>query len=270
VVPAIIVKGSNWFSSLGCPGSAGTKVFSLVGNVNRVGLIEIPLGTSLYEIVHDIGGGIPGGAACKAVQTGGPSGGCIPVHLLQLPVDYSSLEQAGSIMGSGGLIVMDDKTCMVDIARYFIGFLEAESCGKCTPCRVGLRRMREILDDISTGNGTVEDLAQLEHMASLIQQSALCGLGSTAPNVILSTLKHFKDEYLAHILVKKCPAGVCRELISFSIDRKKCTGCGACRQACPAGAIAGTKKKPHVIDQKKCTKCGACRQVCRYESVVVS
>ncbi|MBN2107919.1 MAG: 4Fe-4S binding protein, partial [Deltaproteobacteria bacterium] len=226
------------------------------------GLVEVPMGITLREIIFDIGGGIPGGKAFKAVQTGGPSGGCIPEQLLDLPVDYDELAKTGSIMGSGGLIVMDEKTCMVDVALYFLRFLEDESCGKCTPCRVGVTRMREILEDICEGRGTVTDLALLEKLGGIIKESALCGLGRTAPNPVLSTLKYFKKEYLAHIKDKKCPAGVCRELVTYAIDKKTCIGCGACIKACPAAAVSGTKKKPHKINPKKCIKCGACSEIC--------
>jgi NADH:ubiquinone oxidoreductase subunit F (NADH-binding) len=267
-VPAIMAKGPKWFSSIGNEKCKGTKVFSLVGKVNRIGLVEVPMGISLREVINDIGGGIPNNKAFKAVQTGGPSGGCIPEHLLDLPIDYEALAQAGSIMGSGGLIVMDEATCMVDVAKYFLSFLEDESCGKCTPCRVGVHRMRELLDDISNGKGRLDDLALLARMAQLIKDSALCGLGRTAPNPVLSTLEHFKDEYLAHILFKNCPAGVCKALISYAIEKKLCTGCGACVKACPVDAILGEKKKPHKVIAKKCIKCGACYEVCPVEAVV--
>jgi NADH-quinone oxidoreductase subunit F/NADP-reducing hydrogenase subunit HndC len=261
-VSALIKRGASQFSAVGTETSKGTKVFSLVGKINNVGLVEVPMGITLREIIFDIGGGIPGGKAFKAVQTGGPSGGCIPEHLIDLPVDYDELAKTGSIMGSGGLIVMDEKTCMVDVALYFLRFLEDESCGKCTPCRVGVTRMREILEDICEGRGTVKDLALLEKLGSIIKDSALCGLGRTAPNPVLSTLKYFKKEYLAHIKDKKCPAGVCRELVAYSIDKKTCIGCGACVKACPTAAVSGTKKKPHKINQKKCIKCGACSEIC--------
>ncbi len=267
-VPAVMHNGAKWFSALGTQHSKGTKVFSLVGKVNRIGLVEVPMGTSLRDIIYDIGGGIPDGRAFKAVQTGGPSGGCIPAELIDLPVDYEALSRAGSIMGSGGLIVMDDKTCMVDVAKYFLDFLENESCGKCTPCRVGVKRMRELLDAICSGSGIIEDLALLEKMALNIKDSALCGLGKTAPNPVLSTLKYFKDEYLAHILLKKCPAGVCKNLITYAIDPAVCTGCGACLKACPADAIKGEKKKAHKVLTKKCIKCGACQEVCPVGAVV--
>ncbi len=261
-VSALIKRGASQFSAVGTETSKGTKVFSLVGKINNVGLVEVPMGITLREIIFDIGGGIPGGKAFKAVQTGGPSGGCIPEHLIDLPVDYDELAKTGSIMGSGGLIVMDEKTCMVDVALYFLRFLEDESCGKCTPCRVGVTRMREILEDICEGRGTVKDLALLEKLGGIIKDSALCGLGRTAPNPVLSTLKYFKKEYLAHIKDKKCPAGVCRELVTYSIDKKTCIGCGACVKACPTAAVSGTKKKPHKINQKKCIKCGACSEIC--------
>ncbi|MCP4716514.1 MAG: NADH-quinone oxidoreductase subunit NuoF [Deltaproteobacteria bacterium] len=267
-VPVLIKNGAKQFSAVGTATSKGTKVFSLVGKVNNVGLVEVPMGISLREIIFDIGGGIPGDKAFKAVQTGGPSGGCIPESLIDLPVDYDELAQTGSIMGSGGLIVMDEKTCMVDVALYFLRFLEDESCGKCTPCRVGVRRMREILEDICAGRGTVKDLALLEKLAGTIKESALCGLGRTAPNPVLSTLKYFKKEYLAHIKDRKCPAGVCRELVKYSIDKKACIGCGACLKACPADAVSGEKKKVHKINSKKCIKCGACSEVCPVGAVL--
>jgi len=225
------------------------------------------MGTTLREIIYDVGGGIPQGRAFKAVQTGGPSGGCIPESLIDLPVDYEALSQAGSIMGSGGLIVMDEKTCMVDVAKYFLSFLENESCGKCTPCRIGIKRMREILDDITRGEGTLDDLTLLEEMAQHIKDSSLCGLGRTAPNPILSTIRHFKNEFLTHIFLKKCPAGVCKDMIVYTIDGNRCTGCGACVKACPVEAGAGQKKKPHKISLKKCIKCGACQEICPVDAV---
>jgi NADH:ubiquinone oxidoreductase subunit F (NADH-binding)/(2Fe-2S) ferredoxin len=261
-IAPIMARGASWFSSLGTKHSKGTKVFSLVGKVKRIGLVEVPMGTSLKQLIYDIGGGIPNGRTLKAVQTGGPSGGCIPRELINLPVDYEALAEAGSIMGSGGLIVMDDRTCMVDVAKYFVSFLADESCGKCTPCRVGITRMKELLEDITAGRGSREDLVLLENMADAIKESALCGLGRTAPNPVLSTLIYFKDEYLAHIKDKKCPAGVCRALITYTIDRKRCTGCGACVSVCPVNAIAGEKKQPHVIAAGKCIKCGACFEIC--------
>ena len=261
-VPVIMAKGAKWFSAIGTKKSKGTKVFSLVGKVNKVGLVEVPMGTTLREIICDIGGGVPKGRTCKAVQTGGPSGGCIPEELFDLPVDYEALTRTGSIMGSGGLIVMDDTTCMVDVARYFLTFLEHESCGKCTPCRIGVRRMREILDDISNGKALMEDLTLLESMAQLVRESALCGLGRTSPNPVLSGLRYFRGEFIAHIQDKKCPAGVCKALITYSIDPDICIGCGKCVKACPADVIQGNKKKPHTINRKKCIKCGACIETC--------
>ena len=267
-VAPIMVRGASWFSSLGTKQSKGTKVFSLVGKVNRIGLVEVPMGTKLKQLIYDIGGGIPNGRALKAVQTGGPSGGCIPKELINLPVDYEVLAEAGSIMGSGGLIVMDDRTCMVDVAKYFVSFLADESCGKCTPCRVGIKRMKDLLEDITEGRGSREDLVLLENMADAIKESALCGLGKTAPNPVLSTLVYFKDEYLAHIKDKKCPAGVCKALITYTIDRKMCTGCGACVKVCPVSAIEGEKKQPHMIVAEKCIKCGACFEICPAEAVV--
>jgi NADH:ubiquinone oxidoreductase subunit F (NADH-binding)/ferredoxin len=239
-----------------------------VGKVKNAGLVEVPMGITLREIIFDIGGGIPGDRAFKAVQTGGPSGGCIPERLLDVPVDYDELAKTGSIMGSGGLIVMDEKTCMVDVALYFLRFLEDESCGKCTPCRVGVKRMREILEDICEGRGTGTDLSLLEKLANTIKDSALCGLGRTAPNPVLSTIKYFKNEYQAHIKDKKCPAGVCRELVQYAIDTKTCIGCGACIKACPVSAVSGEKKKVHTINKKKCIKCGACMEICPVGAVL--
>ena len=267
-VSAVMAGGAARFSAVGTDTSKGTKVFSLVGKVNNVGLVEVPMGITLRDIIFDIGGGIPGGKAFKAVQTGGPSGGCIPAHLIDMPVGYDELAKTGSIMGSGGLIVMDEKTCMVDVALYFLRFLEDESCGKCTPCRVGLKRMREILEDICEGRGTAKDLSLLEKLANTIKDSALCGLGRTAPNPVLSTIKYFKNEYQAHIKDKKCPAGVCRELVQYAIDKKTCIGCGACVKACPVSAISGEKKKAHTINKKKCIKCGACSEICPVGAVL--
>ncbi len=267
-VAPIMARGADWFSSIGTKKSKGTKVFSLVGKVNRIGLVEVPMGTKLKQIIYDMGGGIPNGRAFKAVQTGGPSGGCIPKELINLPVDYEALAEAGSIMGSGGLIVMDDRTCMVDVAKYFLSFLADESCGKCTPCRVGVKRMKDVLEDITGGRGTKEDLSLLESMAEDIRDSALCGLGKTAPNPVLSTLKYFRNEYIAHIRDKKCPAGVCKALITYSIDKNQCTGCGACVKVCPTSAITGEKKQPHRIEINKCVKCGACFEICPAEAVV--
>ena len=266
-IPPIMSRGAKWFSSIGTAKSKGTKVFSLVGKVNNIGLVEVPMGVTLKEIVYEIGGGIPRGRKFKAVQTGGPSGGCIPYELINLPVDFDQLKKAGSIMGSGGMIVMDDRTCMVDVARYFLSFLEDESCGKCVPCRVGVRRMRELLDEIVAGRGEEGDLDYLQKMAETIKDGALCGLGKTAPNPVLATLRYFRSEYEAHIREKRCPAGVCKELISYSIDRTKCTGCGACLRACPRGAVTGSKKKPHRINVEKCIKCGACFEVCVFDAI---
>jgi NADH:ubiquinone oxidoreductase subunit F (NADH-binding)/(2Fe-2S) ferredoxin/Pyruvate/2-oxoacid:ferredoxin oxidoreductase delta subunit len=268
-VPVIMAQGARWFSAIGTQKSKGTKVFSLVGKVNHIGLVEVPMGTTLREIIYGIGGGVPKGRTCKAVQTGGPSGGCIPEKLFSLPVDYEALAKAGSIMGSGGLIVMDDRTCMVDVARYFMTFLEHESCGKCTPCRVGVRRMRELLDAICSGTAAIEDLEVLEHMATMVSGASLCGLGRTAPNPVLSGLRHFKDEFLAHIRDKKCPAGVCKPLVEYAIDPQTCVGCGACLKACPAGAVTGSKKKPHSINRLQCIKCGACEEICPAGAVAV-
>lgn len=266
-VPLIINNGSSWFSSIGTDSSKGTKVFSLVGKINNTGLVEVPMGITLREIIFDIGGGIPRGRKFKAVQTGGPSGGCIPESLLDLPVDYEQLAEVGSMMGSGGMIVMDEDTCMVDIARYYINFLQEESCGKCAPCREGLFRLGEILTDITKGRGRMEDLPLIEDISGMMKDASLCGLGTTAPNPVMSTLNYFRDEYIAHIRDGKCPAGVCRELITFSIDSDNCTGCGVCMKNCPSGAITGEKKQVHVLDVNKCTKCGICYDSCRFDAV---
>ena len=266
-VPLIINNGSSWFSSIGTNSSKGTKVFSLVGKINNTGLVEVPMGTTLREMIFDIGGGIPGGRAFKAVQTGGPSGGCIPESLLGIPVDYDRLTEVGSMMGSGGMIVMDEDTCMVDIARYYINFLQEESCGKCVPCREGLFRLGEILTDITQGKGRMEDIPLIEDLSRMMKDASLCGLGTTAPNPVISTLNYFMDEYVAHIRDRKCPAGVCRELITFSIDANNCTGCGVCMKNCPSGAITGDKKQVHVLDAKICTKCGICYDSCRFDAV---
>ena len=267
-IPVIVRKGAKWFSGIGTSKSKGTKVFSLVGKVKNIGLVEVPMGITLKDIVFGIGGGIPNGRKFKAVQTGGPSGGCIPENLLHLKVDFDQLKKAGSIMGSGGMIVMDDKTCMVDVAKYFLSFLEDESCGKCVPCRVGIRRMRELLEDITSGRGREGDIDYLKQMAEAVKDGSLCGLGKTSPNPVLTTLHYFRDEYEVHIKEKKCPAGVCKPLITYSIDPENCTGCGACLRACPQEAISGKKKKVHQILSNKCIKCGACLEVCKFDAVI--
>jgi NADH:ubiquinone oxidoreductase subunit F (NADH-binding) len=269
-VPFIINKGANWFAQVGTEKSKGTKIFSLVGKINNTGLVEVPMGMSIREIVYGIGGGIPGDKKFKAVQTGGPSGGCIPKELIDLPVDYERLSEAGSMMGSGGMIVMDEDTCMVDVAKYFLNFLRDESCGKCMSCREGLDRMYEILTDITEGKGTEEQLNLLEELASVVKDASMCGLGQTASNPVLSTLRYFRDEYEAHIKEKKCPAGFCKELIQYFIDSELCTGCMACIKACPQEAITGERKEPHKLDQSKCIKCGACRDICKFDAVKVS
>lgn len=269
-VPIIIHRGADWFSSLGTEKSKGTKVFSLVGKINNSGLVEVPMGIPLREIIYGIGGGIPGGKKFKAVQSGGPSGGCIPEHLLDLPVDYEKLTEAGAIMGSGGLIVMDEETCMVNVALYFVTFLVDESCGKCVPCRVGLIRMKELLEKITSGEGEAGDIEALEALCDTIKKTALCGLGNTAPNPVLTTLRYFRHEYEAHIVDKKCPAGVCKPLITFNIDADKCIGCTACARACPVSCISGERKALHVIDQELCTKCGACKEACRFDAVSIA
>ncbi|TRZ87399.1 MAG: NADH-quinone oxidoreductase subunit NuoF [Methanosarcinales archaeon] len=266
-VPLIINNGSSWFSNIGTESSKGTKVFSLVGKINNTGLVEVPMGITLREIIFDIGGGIPGGRKFKAVQTGGPSGGCIPESLIDLPVDYEKLTEVGSMMGSGGMIVMDEGTCMVDIARYYINFLQEESCGKCVPCREGLFRLGELLTGITQGRGRMEDIPLIEDLSGMMKDASLCGLGTTAPNPVMSTLNYFRDEYIAHIKDGKCQAGVCRELITFSIDSDNCTGCGVCLKNCPSGAITGEKKQVHVLDVNKCTKCGICYDSCRFDAV---
>ena len=268
-VPVIITRGGKWFSEIGVPHSTGTKVFSLVGKINNIGLVEVPMGIPLKDIIYDIGGGIPSGKQFKAVQTGGPSGGAIPAVMMNLPVDFDSLWEAGSMMGSGGMIVMDEKTCMVDLARYFIEFLVSESCGKCTPCREGVRRMNDILHEICAGKGKKGDVGLLESMAKGIQDGSLCALGGSAPNPVLSTIKYFRQEYDAHIQEKCCPAGVCRALIRYEISTKKCTGCGVCAKKCPMECISGEKKKAHKITQKKCIKCGICMESCKFDAITV-
>ena len=268
-VPPIILNGGKWYSEIGTEKSKGTKVFALAGKVNNTGLVEVPMGITLKEVVFDVGGGIPDQREFKAVLTGGPSGGCIPEDMLDLPVDYESLAKVGAIMGSGGMIVADDRTCMVDLSRFFMDFIQDESCGKCVPCRIGTKRMLEILIDICNGRGTVEDLEILEDLADSIKDSALCGLGQTAPNPVLTTLKYFKDEYLAHIEEGTCPAKVCKALIRYEIIPDKCTGCGACLKVCPTAAITGEKKEVHNIAQEKCIKCGMCYSTCRFEAIEV-
>jgi NADH:ubiquinone oxidoreductase subunit F (NADH-binding)/(2Fe-2S) ferredoxin/NAD-dependent dihydropyrimidine dehydrogenase PreA subunit len=268
-IPHIINRGAAWFSAIGTATSKGTKVFSLVGKVNNTGLVEVPMGISMREIVFDIGGGIPNGKKFKAVQTGGPSGGCIPESLLDTPVDYESLTQAGSIMGSGGMIVMDEETCMVEVARYFVAFTQEESCGKCSPCREGTWHMMNILENIVQGKGQEADIELLEKLGRLIKDTALCGLGNTAPNPVLTTIRYFRNEYLAHIRDKRCPAGVCKALIRYLILPDKCTGCMACAKNCPVSCISGERKKLHVIDQQACIKCGMCYSVCNYDAVRV-
>ena len=269
-VSEIIVQGAEWYASLGTEGSKGTKVFSLVGKVNNTGLVEVPMGISIRELVENIGGGILNGKRFKAVQTGGPSGGCIPERLSDLPVDFDSLTEAGSMMGSGGIIVMDEDTCMVDVAKYFINFLVEESCGKCTPCRDGLPRMLDLLTDITEGRGGEEHVALLEELCDLLTWGALCGLGTSAANPVLSTINYFRDEYDAHIRDRKCPAGVCKELITYAIDPEACTGCRLCAKKCPQECITGERKEAHVIDTAKCIKCGVCKDVCTFDAVRIS
>ena len=266
-VTKIILNGAEWFASIGTENSKGTKVFALGGNVNNVGLVEVPMGTTLREIVFDIGGGIPNGRKFKAAQTGGPSGGCIPAEHLDTPIDYESLSSIGSMMGSGGLIVMDDTKCMVDIARFYLDFTVSESCGKCTPCRIGTKRMLEILTRMCEGKGEVDDLYKLELLANSIKKSAICGLGQTAPNPVLSTMKYFKDEYIEHVSYNMCRAGQCKELCEIKIDPQKCKGCGLCKRNCPVHAISGEPKQVHKIDQELCIKCGTCVDKCPFKAI---
>jgi NADH:ubiquinone oxidoreductase subunit F (NADH-binding)/NAD-dependent dihydropyrimidine dehydrogenase PreA subunit/(2Fe-2S) ferredoxin len=268
-VPLILNNGADWYSKIGTKKSKGTKIFSMVGKINNTGLVEVPMGITLKEMIQDIGGGIPNNRKFKAIQIGGPSGGCIPDELIHLPVDFDSLTDAGAMMGSGGMIVMDDRTCMVDVAKYFVNFLKDESCGKCTPCREGLIQMHAILTDISEGQGKPGDIELLESLASVVKKVSLCQLGTTAPNPVLTTLRYFRDEYISHIEDKTCPAGVCKSLIQYEIDPEKCTGCGVCLKRCPQEAISGEKKKLHKIDLNKCIKCGICFDSCKFDAVKV-
>ncbi|MFR7989642.1 MAG: NADH-quinone oxidoreductase subunit NuoF [Anaerovoracaceae bacterium] len=267
-IPQIIMKGADWFSSIGTEKSHGTKVFALGGKINNTGLVEVPMGTTLREIIYEIGGGIPGGKEFKAVQTGGPSGGCIPAQFLDSPIDYDSLLELKSMMGSGGMIVMDEDTCMVDIAKFYLEFTVDESCGKCPPCRIGTKRMLEILTNITDGKGSLEDLDELEYLAKNIQKGALCGLGQTAPNPVLSTMKYFRDEYIAHVVDKKCPAGVCVSMLRYVIMEDLCKRCGLCARNCPAQCISGSKNTPYVIDNDKCLKCGVCMEKCPFKAIM--
>ncbi len=267
-IPQIILKGADWFSSIGTEKSKGTKVFALGGKINNTGLVEIPMGTPLRTVIEEIGGGIPDGKKFKAAQTGGPSGGCIPASLIDTPMDYDSLIALGSMMGSGGLIVMDEDTCMVDIAKFFLEFTVEESCGKCAPCRIGTKRLLELLDKITSGNGELEDLDRIEELSNFIKENSQCGLGQSAPNPVLSTLHYFRDEYVAHIVDKKCPAGVCKDLLTYRIVEDKCKGCTLCKRVCPVGAISGDVRNPHVIDPAKCIKCGACMNGCKFGAIV--
>ena len=267
-IPQIILNGADWFASMGTEKSKGTKVFALGGKIHNTGLVEVPMGTTLREVIYEIGGGIPNGKAFKAAQTGGPSGGCIPAEHLDIPIDYDNLIAIGSMMGSGGLIVMDEDNCMVDIAKFFLQFTVGEPCGKCTPCRIGTKRLYEMLEKITSGNATMEDLDKMEKLCYYIKNNSLCGLGQTAPNPVLSTLRYFKNEYIAHVKDKRCPAGVCQDLLTYKIIDLKCKGCTACARGCPVGAISGTVKQPHSIDTTKCIKCGACMAKCKFGAII--
>jgi len=268
-VPSIIMNGASWFASKGTKGSKGTKILALTGRVKNTGLVEVAMGTPLRTVVFDIGGGADNGRAVKAVQTGGPSGGCLPVDKFDLPIDFEALAEAGSMVGSGGMVVMDEGTCMVDVAKYFLAFLQDESCGKCVPCRLGIDRMLEIISDITEGHGRPEQITLLEDLAETVGETSLCALGKSARNPVLSTLRYFRDEYEAHINQKRCPAGVCKAMVEYAIDPEKCNGCGVCRRACPHGAISGKKKQVHVIDPETCRKCGICQSECKFEAVVI-
>ena len=267
-IPQIILKGADWFASMGTEKSKGTKVFALGGKINNTGLVEVPMGTTLREVIDEIGGGIPNGKKFKAAQTGGPSGGCIPASLMDTPIDYDNLTAIGCMMGSGGLIVMDEDNCMVDIAKFFLDFTVDESCGKCTPCRIGTKRLREMLEKITDGKATLKDLDELEELCYYIKENSLCGLGQTAPNPVLATLKFFRDEYVAHVVDKTCPAGVCKKLVKYEIVADKCKGCTLCARKCPVGAISGTVKNPHEIDANKCIKCGVCMDSCKFGAII--
>ncbi len=267
-IPQIILKGADWFASMGTEKSKGTKVFALGGKINNTGLVEVPMGTTLREVIDEIGGGIPNGKKFKAAQTGGPSGGCIPASLMDTPIDYDNLTAIGCMMGSGGLIVMDEDNCMVDIAKFFLDFTVDESCGKCTPCRIGTKRLREMLEKITDGKATLKDLDELEELCYYIKENSLCGLGQTAPNPVLATLKFFRDEYIAHVVDKTCPAGVCKKLVKYEIVADACKGCTLCARKCPVGAISGTVKNPHEIDANKCIKCGVCIDNCKFGAII--
>ena len=267
-IPQIILKGADWFASMGTEKSKGTKVFALGGKINNTGLVEVPMGTTLREVIDEIGGGIPNGKKFKAAQTGGPSGGCIPASLMDTPIDYDNLTAIGCMMGSGGLIVMDEDNCMVDIAKFFLDFTVDESCGKCTPCRIGTKRLREMLEKITDGKATLKDLDELEELCYYIKENSLCGLGQTAPNPVLATLKFFRDEYIAHVVDKTCPAGVCKKLVKYEIVADQCKGCTLCARKCPVGAISGSVKNPHTIDTNKCIKCGVCIDSCKFGAII--